>query len=71
MERTMAEMTVEEILNRWPATVPVFMRHRMACVGCDLAGLETLAEAVSIYGLNLAFFMDELHQAVKSTTPHR
>ena len=67
MDRTMANMTVEEILNQWPATVAVFMRHRMACVGCDLAGLETLAEAVSIYGLNLANLLDELQQAINPT----
>ncbi|MFN8481989.1 MAG: DUF1858 domain-containing protein [Anaerolineae bacterium] len=67
MERALADMTLEEILNQWPETAAVFMRHRMACVGCDLAGLETLAEAASIYGLNLATFLDELRQAVNQT----
>ena len=68
MDRVTAEMTVEEILNQWPDTAPVFMRHHMACVGCDLAGFETLAEAVSIYGLNLAVFLDELQHAINPTT---
>ncbi len=71
MDHIMTDMTVEEILNQWPGTVPVFMRHRMACVGCDLAGFETLAEAVSIYGLDLAIFLDELHQAVNPTSAHQ
>ncbi|MFN8497895.1 MAG: DUF1858 domain-containing protein [Anaerolineae bacterium] len=67
MERPMADMTVEEILNQWPATVPVFMQHRMACVGCDLAGFETLAEAVAIYGLDLTAFLAELSNAINPT----
>ncbi len=68
MDRVTAEMTVEEILNKWPDTVPVFMRHRMACVGCDLAGFETLAEAMDIYGLDLDAFLDELQHAINPTT---
>ncbi len=67
MEHVMAEMTVEEIFNEWPETVSVFMRHRMACVGCDLAGFETLAEAVSIYNLDLAAFLDEIRQVINPT----
>ncbi|MFN8471468.1 MAG: DUF1858 domain-containing protein [Anaerolineae bacterium] len=68
MERLSAELTVEDVLNRWPATVPVFMQHRMACVGCDLASFETLAEAVAIYGLDLKAFLAELELAINPTT---
>jgi hybrid cluster-associated redox disulfide protein len=36
-----AEMTVDELLACYPATTRVFVRHRMACVGCEIVPFET------------------------------
>ena len=57
-----AEMTVEELLARYPATARAFVRHRMHCVGCDLARFETLAEVCAAYRQPLAPFLAELNQ---------
>lgn len=59
-----ATLTVAEVLARWPQTIPVFMHHRMACVGCAMASFETLAEVVEIYDLDLQEFLSELEQYV-------
>jgi len=32
------DMTVAELLDRFPETAGVFIRRRMACVGCPLEG---------------------------------
>jgi hybrid cluster-associated redox disulfide protein len=54
------DLTVAEVLARWPQTIHVFIRHRMACAGCPLTRFETLAEVAVIYGLNLDSFLNEL-----------
>ena len=59
-----ANMTVATVLTRWPQIIPVFLQHRMACVGCAIAPFETLAEVAVIYHLDLACFMGELQQAI-------
>jgi hybrid cluster-associated redox disulfide protein len=59
-----ADLTVAEVIDRWPETIPVFFRYRMACVGCLMAPFETLASVVQIYGLDLDCFMDELRQTI-------
>ena len=59
-------LTTAEVMNRWPMTIPIFIRHCMACVGCPIAPFETLAEVASIYNLNLDSFMQELLQAIDS-----
>lgn len=61
-----AELTVAETLERWPQTIPVFLRRRMACVGCAITPFETLAEAAAIYSLELDGFLQELQDAVYS-----
>lgn len=60
----MASLTVAEVMKRWPQTIPVFLRYRMACVGCAVAPFETLAEVAVIYGLDLSRFLNELEQII-------
>jgi hybrid cluster-associated redox disulfide protein len=59
-----AGLTVAEVLARWPQTIPVFLRQRMACVGCAIAPFETLAEIAVIYDLELSHFLSELEQSI-------
>lgn len=65
MERSIAELTVAEVMDGWPQTIPVFLRHRMACVGCVMAPFETLADVAAIYGLQPSRLLDELQQTIQ------
>ncbi len=62
--RLEADLTVAEVLTCWPQTISVFMRHRMACIGCAIAPFETLAEVATIYDLDLNCFLAELEQVI-------
>ena len=62
-----AGLTVAEVLARWPQTIPVFLRHRMACVGCAITPFETLAEVAKIYKLDLDCLLSELEQIIDQT----
>lgn len=59
------EHVVDEVLKTWPTTIPVFIRHKMACVGCSMAPFETVAEAAATYGLEVPGFVEELQEAAK------
>jgi hybrid cluster-associated redox disulfide protein len=67
MEHTQltANFTVTEVMDRWPQTIPIFFRYRMACVGCPIASFETLAEIAAVYNLNLDRFLGELEQLIQ------
>jgi hybrid cluster-associated redox disulfide protein len=60
-------LTVAEVLTRWPQAIPVFLRHRMACIGCAITPFETLAEVATIYKLDLDCFLRELEQIIDQT----
>ncbi|WP_375284349.1 DUF1858 domain-containing protein [Marinicauda pacifica] len=51
MPRQVETLIVADVMNRWPQTVPVFVRHRMACPGCIMAPFMTVTEAALEYGL--------------------
>lgn len=59
-------LTVEEVLNRWPQTVPVFIKYQTSCVGCSMSKFETLEDAAQIYNLKLAAFLYDLKQAAEN-----
>jgi hybrid cluster-associated redox disulfide protein len=64
-------MTVEEALERWPALAVVFVRRRMACVGCAMARFERLADVARIYGLPPATLVAALRRAGRNRAERR
>lgn len=57
------DLTVTQLLRRWPLAAAVFVRRGMACVGCSMAPFETLAEVASVYGQDPVGFLAELAEA--------
>jgi hybrid cluster-associated redox disulfide protein len=56
------QLTVAEVLERWPATAAVFGRRCMACLGCAMAPFDTIGEAAAVYGIELNRFLAELRR---------
>ena len=61
---SIADMTVEDVVTRWPQTADVFVQRNMACVGCPVSHLYTIAEAADVYKLPVADFVEELKAAI-------
>lgn len=57
------ETLVSEVLARWPQTAPVFLKHRMNCIGCEMSIFEALADAARIYQMDAPGFVEEIRQA--------
>lgn len=60
------QMTISEILDRWPEIIPIFINRRMACVGCSLADFMTLEDALDIYHINMEPFIEEIELAIQT-----
>jgi len=56
---------VAELLACWPQVIPVFMAHRMSCVGCSMSRFEDITDVSAIYGLNVETFLTEINQALQ------
>jgi hybrid cluster-associated redox disulfide protein len=61
------QMTVAEILDRWPQTIPVFLRYQTSCVGCSMNIFETLEDAMRIYHLQQTDFLKDLERSIPTT----
>ena len=64
-----AGSNVEKVIERYPATAQVFVDRRLACVGCDLARFETLADVCAIYRQSLDAMLRELRVVAALAPP--
>jgi hybrid cluster-associated redox disulfide protein len=58
-------MTIAEIVSRWPQTERVLMKNGMPCIGCFVAMQETLEQGAALHGINLKKLLAELEKATK------
>lgn len=59
------DMPVGEIMRAWPATISVFLRYRMHCVGCALAPFHMIAEACVAHAVDERELRAALRSALK------
>jgi hybrid cluster-associated redox disulfide protein len=65
------DLTVDDLMDTYPATVAVFLRHGMLCVGCAISPFHNVAEACAEYSLDEDSFRKELFQEVVSEESSR
>lgn len=58
------DLSVDDIMRRWPATIRVFMKRQMLCVGCPIGAFHTVEEACAEHGLSEGPFSQELLTAI-------
>lgn len=63
------DLTLDEMMRRWPDTIAVFLRYNMLCPGCPVSPFHTLETACAEYHLDLDGFLDELTCWVSSAGP--
>jgi hybrid cluster-associated redox disulfide protein len=63
------QMSVLDLLQDWPEAIPVFIRYRMACVGCSMSAFETLHDAARIYGISPEVFLADVRNAAEMSEP--
>ena len=54
------QLTVDQVLQRWPQTFSVFMKHKTKCVGCFMQQFCTLKDVAETYQLTLEKLIEEL-----------
>lgn len=53
-------MLVDEIMRKRPATIRVFLDHRMHCVGCPIACFHTVEDACREHQVDREHFIAAL-----------
>ena len=60
------DMTIGEIVQRFPRTLQVFQKHGLECFECQIAEFEALEHGASVHKLDLDELLEELNRAISA-----
>jgi hybrid cluster-associated redox disulfide protein len=58
-----ADMSIIEVVQKYPDTVHVFMRHGLGCIGCALARFENIRQGAEAHGIDVDALVKDLNQS--------
>jgi hybrid cluster-associated redox disulfide protein len=64
METISKEMPIGEVVQTYPQTIEVFLRHGLMCFGCAIARYENIEQGAMAHGINVDALMKDLNAAV-------
>lgn len=62
------EYLVDDVMRKWPSTIPVFLKYRMKCVGCPIGPFHTIQDACREHDVDCSAFVVDLNVAIGRAT---
>jgi hybrid cluster-associated redox disulfide protein len=64
-ERTITkEMPIGDVVQKYPQTIEVFLRHGLMCFGCAIARFENVGQGAAAHGIDTEALIRDLNAAV-------
>ena len=60
------ENTIEEVVNKYPESVMVFMKHGLHCIGCHVSAFESVEEGAMAHGIDVDALVADLNKIALS-----
>jgi len=60
------EMTIAEIITRYPQTLAVFREFGLSCQECQIADFEALEHGAGVHHVDIDLLLAELNRAIGS-----
>jgi hybrid cluster-associated redox disulfide protein len=64
METITKEMPIGEVVQNYPQTIEVFLKHGLMCFGCAIARFENVEQGAMAHGINVNSLIKDLNAAV-------
>ena len=59
------DMSIGEVVEKYPQSIQVFMMHGLGCVGCAIANFENIEQGASAHGIDVDKLVTDLNKAVE------
>ena len=56
---------IGQVIRENPASVPVFIKNGLTCIGCPMASMETVEQGAMSHGIDADKLVEELNGAGK------
>ncbi|MEJ5186139.1 MAG: DUF1858 domain-containing protein [Candidatus Geothermincolales bacterium] len=59
------DMTIQEVVQRNPETIRVFLEHGLHCIGCAVARYENIEQGALAHGIDVDALIRDLNAKVE------
>lgn len=64
MDTITKDMPIGDVVQKYPQTIEVFLKHGLMCFGCAIARFENVEQGAAAHGINVDTLMTDLNAAV-------
>jgi hybrid cluster-associated redox disulfide protein len=57
-------MSIEDIVKKYPETILIFEKYGLGCVGCQAALFENIEQGAEVHGINVDTLIKDLNNAI-------
>ncbi len=68
MEQITKEMPIGQVVQNYPQTAEVFLKHGLMCFGCAIARFENIEQGAMAHGINVDALVKDLNAAVPQSS---
>jgi len=58
------DMSIGEVVKKYPQVVPVFFEHGLGCLGCAAAHFENIEQGAKAHGVDVDALIEDLNKAL-------
>ena len=59
------QMTIEEVVQKYPETCATFERYGLGCVGCQAALFENIEQGAKVHGIDVNALITDLNKQIQ------
>jgi hybrid cluster-associated redox disulfide protein len=64
-EKITEDMTIKEVIDKYPESAMVFMKYQVGCIGCLAASFEKVKDIATVHGIDIKALVKDLNTAVQ------
>ncbi len=59
------DMTIEQVLRRYPETIAVFKKFGLDCMECQIAEFEAVEHGADVHKVDVETLLEELNEVIE------
>ncbi|MEM0492894.1 MAG: DUF1858 domain-containing protein [Candidatus Thermoplasmatota archaeon] len=59
------DMTIREVISKYPETAVVFSSYNIGCIGCIAASYERVRDIATVHGIDIKALVKDLNEVIK------
>ena len=64
IKKITGKMSINDVIEKYPETVDIFMKYGLSCVGCPFAMMESLEQGAKSHGINIKELLKDLNKSI-------